>query len=365
MVYFTAVETKTLQPQEIPDPGSGLNESQFTSSSAIADGFITGHERLLAEAEISRRIGQIEAIFIALGRFHELMAIYRDDFEKRGAASHVADRYAWGLVRLEHQKLAREVLDTLVAARPDDARVHFLDGAYYLKEQPPPLEDFPKIVAAWKRLLEVDPEFSGFDGVDAAFVRQQVARFEAQIPATAAATDVVAVEEVAEPEETVDVPEVVEAVEVAEVAEVSEVAEAAEVAEVAEPAEVEEPITMSKEQRVQLLVARGEIALSQGNIRIAEENFIRAKALLPDDFSATLGHLKAGWETQSARNKVATETRQLAEREDLTADQRLKLGTFMWAKLGRADLAKVQWQRAEAQDASLAPQVEQLLKRLK
>lgn len=360
MVYFTAVETKTLTPQVIPDPGTDLTDAQHASSVAIANGFITSHDRLLAESEIERRIAQIETIFIALGRFHELMSIYRDDYEARGPKSHVADRYAWGLVRLEHETLARKVIDELVEARPDDARVHFLDGAYYLKDQPPALENFPNIVAAWTKLLEVDPEFQGFEGVDAPFIRQQVARFDAQIPASmriaaeveAAANDVDAAQ-VPEVEDTAEVPEAVEVpVEVPEV-----VAEA--------PADVPAPVERPDAERVKLLVARGEIALSQGKIREAEDSFIRAKAIIPDSFEAHLGHLKAGWETVAARNRVSTEARQLTERTDLTAEQHIQLGQFLWAKLGRNDLAKAQWEAAKQKDPAVASRVDTLLKRLK
>lgn len=377
MVYFTAIETDTLEAQPIEDPGVNLTPAQVTSSEKIVNGFILNHERLLPDVEIERRIESIENVFFALGRFHELMSIYRDDWEKRGTESHVADRYAWGLVRMGQRKKSREVVNKLLAARPNEGRIHFIDGAIYLQEQPPKSEDFPKIVKAWKRVLEVEPNYRGYEGINAQMLQVEIDKFEARIvPQTektaleqAAEIAKAAAQEPAEPTEPTEPAEPAEPVEPAEPIEKPEPAEVVEVnAELDEPIEAPsnpQPPQHNNEQQYRLQIARGQIALGQSDYRAAEEAFILAKGLKPGDFAAEFGHLAAGWGTMSARNDVAAGMRKLAERPDLKPAQRVELGVFLWSKLGRNDLAKAQWEAAKKADPSLAPQVDKLLGQLK
>ncbi len=365
MVYFTAIETDTLKPTPIPDPGVQLSKAQMVSSSTIADGFIENHARLLEDGEIVARIEQIENIFLATGRYHELMAIYRDDWEKRGTQSFVADRYAWGLVRLGQRKASREVINQLLVARPTEGRIHFLDGAQYLQEQPPNPEKFPAIVRAWQRVLEFEPDYRGFEGITAALLKAEIEKFESRIPTAGAP---VAVPTAPQPVAVVEPIEPVEpAVDEPVVDEPAAVEPASDEPTIDEPAvaAAARPVERTDRQRYQLEVAKGQIALGQGNYRAAEEAFLIARAILPGDFEAEFGHLQSGWATLEARARVSDGVRKLAERDDLTPPQRVELGIFLWSKLGRQDLALKQWESAKSAAPELAPRVDGLIKQLK
>ena len=362
IVYFAAIETDTLEPRTIPDPGVRLAPAQVSSSEKIVNGFLESHERLLGEEDVRRRIEQIENIFMLSGRFAELMVIFRDDFEKRGTDSHVADRYAWGLIRMGQRKRSREVINQLLVARPTDARIHFLDGAAYLQEQPPTASDFPKIVRAWERVIEFDPNYEGYDSITAEMLRLEIDRFKAQMPSSELAeVELAAQVEAQNPKPVETPPEPVEVVE--EVEEVEEVA----VEPVPEPAVVPPAPrgpAHSDDQLYRLQIAKGQIALGRSDYPAAEEAFILAKGLKPGDFEAEFGHLSAGWGTTAARHDVATGMRKLAERDDLTPAQRIELGTFLWTKLGRKDMAAEQWNAAKSADPSVAKRVDALLKQI-
>lgn len=365
MVYFAAIETDKLEPQPIPDPGVNVTAVQRSSSEKIVDGFLQNHTRLLAEPEVTIRIEQIENIFLALGRFHELMAVYRDDWEQKGPASYVADRYAWGLVRLGQGKRARAVIDALLVARPNEGRIHFLDGAEYLQEQPPNPANFAKIVAAWRKVLEVEPTYVGYEGIDAEMLKVEIEKFAERIPPDAVPAPTA---EVTPPPEGEGAdPQAPPAAEVAVAPEPS-AEPAPEIAPESGPS-VPPPAPvapeMTAEQRYQIAVAEGQIALGQGNYRAAEGAFLRAKAIKPGAFEAEFGHLQAGWGTEAARNDVSAQMRTLSERHDLTPAQRVEVGVFLWAKMGRNDLAKQQWESAKAADPSLASRVDPLLAKLK
>lgn len=372
LVYFTAIETDTLKPKPIPDPGVQLPQAQISSSERIVNGFIENRERLLGDKEVALRIEQIENIFLALGRFHELMEIYRDDWDKRGPDSYVADRYAWGLVRLGQRKQSRDVINQLLVARPTEGRIHFLDGAAYLEDQPPDPKNFPAIVRAWQRTLDFDPDYKGYEGIDAKMLATEIEKFKSLIPPAAKPGEPA---EPAEPRPG-DTPPEPKPDATGEPAEPEPAAEAnaepppevdVEPAPEAEtpPASKPDPgADLTLDQQYRLQIAKGQIALGQGNYTEAERAFAHAKMFQPNGFEAEFGRLQAGWGNEAARNKVSSAARELAERKDLTPSQRVDLGVFLWAKMGRNDLAKEQWEAAKTADPALAPRVDKLLGQL-
>ena len=371
MVYFTAIETDTLVPQPVADPGTSLPADQVAAASKIVDGFVENHERLLQSPEVGLRIEQIENFFIVTGRFHELMVIYRDDWEQRGTKSHVADRFAWGLVRLGQQKRARQTVDALLADRPTDPKVHFLDGAVYLQVQPPPQEDFPKVVKAWRRVLQLDPGFKGYERIDAEALRAEIAKFDAATPEhlrEAPPEPIVAPQSDAGTADADDAgssatPQAVDTLPTEQPVADSPAPSEVEPAETPETEQPAQPAALTPDQTARLWVARGEIALGAGNYKKAEEAFIKAKALAPESFQAEFGHLRAGWGTESARNDVAKRMRELAEWPNLTPIERFDLGLFLWTKLGRKDLAEKQWEQAQT-DPAIAARLQRVRKSL-
>ncbi len=377
VVYFTAIETDQVEPEVIPDPGPSVTKAQSSGYDPIVNGFLQNHERLIAREDITTQIDRIERVFTALGKFHQLVAIYRDDYEERGVESHVADRLAWAYIRLGQRKKARETLDELLAARPQDPMVHFLDGAFYLQREQRTVEQMRNLVGSWKRVVELDPNFSGPEGLNAQVLKQQIAKFEQQIEqvdpgggpkaAVSSAGEMVwralataptkPVPEVApEPEEpqSPTIPAEGESDE-EEPTEGEEVAEAP-----TEPAPAPKG-PKTKAQRYRLLVAKGEIALSQGKYGEAKQMFLQARAVQPQGFDGEFGHLKARWAAEEqARNDVSTQMRALADRKGLTAKQKVELATFLWTKMARKDLAKRLYEEA-ADDPRVGTRAKRML----
>lgn len=375
-VWFTAVETDVPKPRPIEDPGPSLPAAQLTSYEPIIQGFLKNHPRLLEREDIKLQIERIENIFLASGRYHEIVALYRADVEKRGTASHVADRLAWAYIRLGQRKKAREWLDELLKARASDPMVHFLEGAFWIQAEPRGPDSLRKAVDAWKRVIELDPNFRGPENLDARVLAEEIARFEqaagpAPPPQSAVPSARAVVQRAigdalrAGPEAaelpTEPPPEPEQPVEPGQPAE----------APPAEPAEPTPPPPSSPdhtiEQQYRLLVAKAQIALGRGEPEKAEDLYLQAKKLVPTGFDAEFGHLRAGWSVTSARNDIATKMRELAKREDLTARQRYDLGLFLWTQMSRPDLAREQFEKLKKQDPELAERVgaEGLMERMR
>lgn len=379
-MYFTAIETDTPEPEIVQDPGPAVPEAQLARSRPIINGFLDNHERLLAEVEIQRQIGRLERVFMATGDYHKFLGILRDDFETRGADSHVADRYAWTLIRLGQRQQARETLDVLLADRADDADVHFLDGAYWLQEQPQETDDLKKVVTAWEKTLALDPAYQNYD-VNAQMLQGQLTALREQLgtaavePAAAAGQgDMKAMAEALVQKAVADEAAEEEPVQPdAEQAEGREEDQAEEQAADDQPVEepTEEiaeasrnaPRSMNKEYRI--LVAKGQIALGQSNYREAEQSFVQARAIKPNAFEAEFGQLQAQWGKNEGRNDVANRLRRLAEKSSLTARQRIDLGTFLWTKMARKDLARKLFDAAKAADPAVAAEVDSLVDQMK
>lgn len=363
VVWFTAVETELPEPELVPDPGPAMSKAQISSYEPIVNGFVKNHERLLARTDIRTQIERIENIFIALGRFHEIVAIYRDDVAVKGVQSHIADRLAWAYVRLGQRKLARDLLDELLVALPDNASVHFLDGAYWIQIGERTPEELQKVVSAWRRLLELDPQFVGPEGLDAAVIAAEVEKFEQQLEATPPA----------EPSAIELAKTVVEKVATAPAADAPEAIQ--QPAQPTQEPKTDQPQTnpptttppTTNHQQYRLLVAKGQIALSNGDARAAENHFLAARRLNPTGFEAEFGRLQAGWTQESARNTVAEGMRKLAQRDDLTPRQKYDLGVFLWTKMSRADIARPLLEAvvAEAPDLATRLDVPGLLQRMK
>lgn len=362
VVYFSGLETDRASATSIPDRGPQVSKSQQDVYDPILDGFEKNYPQLLKRPDIKNQIERIESVYVGSGRYLELVSIYQQDFKANGMQSNVIDRLAWGYIRLGMQKQAREVLDMLQEARPRDSDVWFLEGAFWLQWDPDELESQQQFVAAWERALSLDPDYRGFEGIRAADMERQLERVKQRIgpenlispverAVDLASEAVLQAPRVAlarvKPKPVVPIPDDVEE-------------PPAEALPEGEPAGEETPpaaAEASPEREYKLKVARGELFLSQGEFKKAEDAFIAARTLVPNGFAAEFGQLRAGWGVESARNRVSARARKLAERNDLTARQTYELGLFAYSKMSDRDLARSLWTRTRELDAALAGRV--------
>jgi tetratricopeptide (TPR) repeat protein len=104
-------------------------------------------------------------------------------------------------------------------------------------------------------------------------------------------------------------------------------------------------------------VARGQMALSQGQSEQAEQFFAQALKRDPDSVDARLGQIQNAWSDETRRNELARSIRTLAERDDLTPRQQYEVGLFAFTKMSDAKLARELWQKVEERDPQLADSV--------
>ncbi len=384
MVWFTAVETAEVNAVPYEDVQTRLPPAQVTQLEPIVKDFLDKHERLFDDPFVTQRIEQIEDVFMAFGRFHELVPLYREDVEKKGTASRMAPRLAWAYIRMNQREAARELLDRLLADRGDEAEIQFMDGAYWIQEQPRSDDSVANAVKAWKRVLELDPNFQGPEGLTAAVLSQEVERFENQFgaidsasPAELAiraavarvrrslqlAAPLAAAVAKRQPEPT---PEPMPPPSEPAAAPAEAVAAASET-EPPDTAEVDRPVEkLTKDQEYRLKVARAQIALARGEMGKADQLFAEALRIEPNGFEAVFGQLRSNWTTVSARNDIAARMRALAERDDLDPRQRYELGLFVWSKMGRDDITRRLWEPIAKEDPQLAETIglKRLLERL-
>lgn len=378
VVYFLATEADEAKPFEIPDQGPTLTQAQISAYEPIVNGFLRNHDQLLPRADFRTQVERVESVFVIMGRYHELVAVYRKDYEAHGLQSTVADRLAWAYIRMGQRKKARALLDDLLRKSPEQAPLHFLDGAYWLQEQPQTQESGYKVIDAWRQAIRLDPNFAGFEGITAAVMQQQIDGLEKRLPprpqlpeppatdsadagtpeaADSGASNVAVDEQEAPPEPPV-VP--------------NPPAEAAPLAEPSAPAQSQPTVVPATTEpkldptvEYKLLVAQAQIAEVEGRADEAERLYAKARTIDSDGFDARFGQLKLGWSVVSARNRIAREMRDLAKLK-LTPRQAYDLAVFVWAKMSDNALARQLLQDIEKRDPAAAKrlQVAELLAKL-
>lgn len=392
-VRFSALETDEIGPQILDDPGPSASPQQLSTYEPIVQGVRDSRKELFARADVGGQLERIEGVFISTGEYLELVSYYQQHVEEAGPNDDVGRRLAWALIRLGQMKQARDLIDELMELSPRDPLVHFLDGSYYLQTEGESVDDRKKALAGWERTVELDPDFRGYEGITAAVMKNQMQQMRASIPpeeaeesggeadapeakAVAAARGVLNTANGpvgddgdavagAEPSDGAtaegEQPEPAE-----EASAAAEIAGNTEIAENAENAagEAAERPGADSDREYKVLVARGEIALSQKKFEEAETFFIEAKKVRPDGFAAELGQLQAGWGVESARNVVSSRARKLAER-DLSGEESLRLGRFVWTRMQDRQLATKLLEDAKKKAPDRAAAADKLLDAMK
>lgn len=341
--YFAAVQLSAPSATDLPDPGPNITQTELDTFEPIVEGFQKNHELLLGQSDVREQLDRIENVYIATGRYLELVGIYQRDVAEKGAKSHAAARLGWAYIRLGQEKPAKELVALLKTEESERAMAFFLEGAGHLQWDAGSEGSNQGLYRAWSRALELNPNFKGFEGISAAQMRAQLERLKPQLGepvdalalaqervqgVTAAALAATAVKPTeAEPEVPAVEPEV-------------------------PAAEPDDP-----ERQYRITVARAELALNEAKYQEAEELFIQAKALVPNGFAAEFGHLRAGWGQEGARPRIRPRFEELAKRDDLTGRQAYDLGIFLLNVVQDKALAAGVLNRVKTLDPELAGRV--------
>jgi tetratricopeptide (TPR) repeat protein len=361
--YFAALQTEVPSTRSLTDPGPNVSESEAKIYQPIVEGFRQNHAMLLRREDVKEQLERIENVYVATGRYLELVGIYQNDYKEHGASSHVAERLAWAYIRLGQQRQSEEVVASLKAARPNEAMPYFLEGTRYLQWDPTSDDSKQKLLQAWTRVLEIDPNFLGFENITASQIRNQVERLRQEVSIETQPTAMeLAQEQVAmvveAPEQLVPAPEqlvpgVDETLETNDDKTVESPETNAPAAEVEKvPGVIEDP-----QKTYRVAVARGEVLLNDVRYQEAEDAFLEAKKIDPDGFGAEFGQLRAGWGLEKARPVIRQRLAALSAREDLTARQSYDLGMFFLNHVQDSESATNLFRKVKTMDPALAERV--------
>ncbi len=368
---FSPLQASPVTSRTLRAPPSNVPPEVLTNYGPIIDGFEKNAEVLLRRNDIEPRLEQIESVYVATGRYLELVAIYQSDIEKHGLDSAASASLVWAWMQIGQRKKARALTDRLLKEKPQSATVWFLEGAFWLPEAQTSSEAARKTIGAWQKTLELDPGFAKFKGFGVATIRQQITHLQQRVassplnaangqqsavpPVEKPVVEEVAEQEVAEVvEPVVEVPEVVEEKPAEQVEEVEALAQEME--------KIEKPV-----ESADVLVAQGQIALSRGQQAQARMFYARAITLEADNIGAAVGMFNLRRIEGAEREVLQKELRTLAAHPKMTAQHAYELGMF--AVRGAKDNAQAieLFERCEQLDAAYAERagVPALIKRLK
>jgi len=358
--YFAAVQVDAPMASIIGDPGPSISAIEMNRFEPILDGFRKNHELLLSQDDVRQQLDRIETVYIATGRYLELVGIYQRDVEKRGAKSHAAARLAWSYIRLGQERQAKELIALLKKEESEEAMAYFLEGTTFLQWDPSAEDSKKGVFRAWSRALELEPNFKGFESISAAQMRSQIDQIrplmveEKSLSAMELAQERIAkISDGAQAATTPDA-DVPEAPDVDEAPSNEAPGDEATVSDEALPASP----SADPAREYRIAVARAELLLNEARFQDAEDAFLVAKTIDPNGFAAEFGHLRAGWGIETARPRIRPRLRALAERDDLTGRQAYDLGLFLLRHANERELATNLLNRVKELDPELANRVQ-------
>ena len=124
---------------------------------------------------------QFEQVFLQSGRVLELADYLLEAGQRQGP-----DGYVWPYLAMLYERLgmsarASEVARAAAEARPDDPHAHFA-VAFVLGQDPTmAIDHLVEIQDALNRVIELDPEYVGRQGVNARQIREEITQLDSLI----------------------------------------------------------------------------------------------------------------------------------------------------------------------------------------
>ncbi len=348
-----------MDPIRIKDKLPAFSKEKSEQFTAIMDGFSKNASSRFSDPELIRHIDRIEAIYIESGRYLELTKLYEDEYTEKGKDAKMIDRLAFAYIRLGQDKAARDLLDEIGEIRPGSADLHFLEGSFWMR-QPRTIPNLTNALKAWVKVLELEPDYVGFERMDKRTIQPIIDRLRRVVPAdkliekvdVKKPTEIPVAVEKKEEEKIEPLPEK----EVPEKEVKGEIKPEANPEEVA-PEKVAPPVAKrSVDDEYLLKIAMAEIAVSEGNFDKGDRLYEEAKVLKPDGFEAEFGPLRSKWRFEPARNKISVSVRKLALRK-LNAKQAYQVGLFVFSNMNAKKLARDLFESVQKQDPDFAKEV--------
>jgi Flp pilus assembly protein TadD len=363
VTYFHPLQAEEPLVEPVQDPGPPVKTEEMEGYSQIMEGFRANAEVLFRRADIEKRLDQIEQVFVSTGHYLELVSIYQRVVEKQGYDTPAAPRLAWALVRLGQRQQAKTLIDDLKEARPEDADVHFIDGAYWLNQARESREAAARTVLAWQKTLELDPDYEGFEEASASNIQTQIDRLRQQIGAPPSEV----LKQAKPPKPAPEKPKADGESALAESKQTQsrqapepEPTSAEPADEPEGPEKVAEAPDDEAEQRKpspdSVRLTRASLAVSEGDLEQARNLY---ESVLEDDsdhLRAQFGLLKVRQRDGAAAESLAEEARSLLDHPKLDAQTAYNIGLFARAKLDAEELAESFFDVVRTKDPAFAEQ---------
>lgn len=376
VVYFTPWNTDTVETRVVDTPGPTLSEENAANYAEVRQGFAAQAPELLARPDVVSVLGPIEQSFLLSGDYPQLVEIYRQQYEEHGTDSVAAIGLAWTYLKLGNQPAARAIKARLLEERPNDPLTWVIVGNVHIRDAESSIESARRARDAFERVLELDPNFTGFKSTDRNLIQRTLEALNQRIPE----------EPVADPEMLAAAPmhhtddeagaqlEPVEPVEPStddalddelddetdeamepELVEAQPVDEPDEPDEHVEETDEEQP---SQEARASHHVVFGQQALQRGSDHLsqAHQHFSEALRLEPEHVDAHLGMLRVERRSEAPDEVLSQRVDTIADQK-LTAQQAYELGLFCLRRLNDRDRATSLLQRVQQKDPSFARRV--------
>ncbi len=344
-VYHWNWQQTTETSRVIQDRMPQVPEAEEQHYREVVERFNSRAPMLFERDDIISQLRHLEQVYMLSGRYLELVALYEADVDRRGVESRVAPALVWAYVQLGQERAARDLVQELIEARPDEASTWVVAGAFHLQRAQTSTEAARNARDAFATALEVEPEFAGFMGFTTNLLTMQVRELSRRIPDEPRVIGEPEVEE--EAEEVAEVEEEVEEVEAAE--EVAEVEEAEEAEEAPEP----------PQERASHHVALGQGAMQLGrdHFEEAQQHFQRALRVEPDNLDAAIGLMLVAARSGAPDDLVRDQLDLIADQDHLTARQAYELGLFARRSLNDHTRATSLLERVRQLDPAFAERV--------
>jgi tetratricopeptide (TPR) repeat protein len=180
-IWFQPLEQQrpTAEPLAMATPPADADE--FDRFDPVFRGVEARPVELFERSNIGRWADKIEDIYLRSGRYLELAGLYQQVVDEMGVGSRAAPRLAWVYVRLGQRHLAGPLLDKLLAEQPDNASVHFVNGAYWFNDARNSRQAAARAIRSWETTLSLNPNFSGFGPFESRSLQQQIDRLRSRL----------------------------------------------------------------------------------------------------------------------------------------------------------------------------------------
>lgn len=180
-------QKRTLAPGESPDPESLARDPKLLST------WLEEHPEKLDAAKMEPGLLlSVSQLLLTGGRVFEAERLLHQGMGRWPDNLDIARKWAGIVVRLNRTEAARETLER-IAPLANDPSLFYLLGTVYIRREPRTETDLRGAVAAWERVIALNPTYRDVDGSDAGQIRNAIEKLRKDLPPEPAPVPVVPV----------------------------------------------------------------------------------------------------------------------------------------------------------------------------